>query len=80
MKKEYTPWRRALAWIGFICILAAFPALLTVIMWANDITGLAIKDAHAEESARQSLITHCRTIGGEPIWSGDYPNLIECDF
>lgn len=77
--KEYTPWRRFLAWVGFITLLLAFPAIITLAMWGTDIVNIAIHDAHANVDGRQALIAHCAAIGGEAIYDANYQNLIECD-
>lgn len=33
--KEYTPWRRFLAWVGFITLIILFVALIAALIWAH---------------------------------------------
>lgn len=35
MEKQYTPWRRFLAWVGFISLIVYALAIVAALVWAN---------------------------------------------
>ena len=35
VQKEYTPWRRFLAWVGFITIITVVVGIVAFLVWAH---------------------------------------------